>query len=60
MRIEQSMIFIIFLQYKYSIPSRAMLNLLDLRSIVGCLGGREHHSIYTRSVFTCAFRGNFS
>ena len=29
----------------------AVLNLLDLRSIMGCLGG-------TRSVFTCAFRAN--
>ena len=37
----------------------AILNLLDLRSIMGCPGGMSTIR-YTRSVFTRAFRANFS
>ena len=36
-----------------------ILNLLDLRSIMGCPGGMSTIQ-YTRSVFTRAFRANFS
>ena len=37
----------------------AISNLLDLRSIMGCPGGMSTIR-YTRSVFTRAFRANFS
>ena len=37
----------------------AILNSLDLRSIMGCPGGMST-TRYTRSVFTRAFRANFS
>ena len=37
----------------------AILNSLDLRSIMGCPGGTSTIR-YTRSVFTRAFRANFS
>ena len=37
----------------------ATLNYLDLRSIMGCPGGMNMIQ-YTHSVFTCAFRANFS
>ena len=37
----------------------AILNLLALRSIMGCPGGMST-ILYTRSVFTRAFRANFS
>ena len=36
----------------------AILNLLDLRCIMGCDGGMSSIR-YTRSVFTRAFRANF-
>ena len=36
----------------------AILNLLDLRSIMGCPGGMSSIG-YTRSVFTRTFRANF-
>ena len=37
----------------------AILNQLDLRSIIGCPGGMITIK-YTRSIFTHAFRANFS
>ena len=38
----------------------AILNLLDLRSIMGCPGGHEHDLIYSLSIRTRAFWANFS
>ena len=38
----------------------AILNLSDLRSIMGCLGSMSTMIRYTRSVFTSAFRDNYA
>ena len=37
----------------------AILNYLDLRSIMGCPGGHEHDPIYSLSVYAC-FSGQLS
>ena len=46
------------LQIDILTDAAAILNLLDLRSIMGCSGGMSSIQ-YTRSGFTRAFRANF-